>query len=125
MYSPIGIQRKSDPFRKKFRKKLTNVKAIFFGDSFIKLFGLLNDYSDSVLKTPHSIEVQKYKAASAKGLCREGNDNRAKILRTMGQIRRNAYENLDRLVFCFGSVDVHMSFYFKKFSKPLYVVLCI
>ena len=101
--------------------KLEHIKAIFFGDSFIKLFGLLNDYSDSILRTPHTIEVQKYKAASAKGLCREGNDNRSKILRTTEQIRRRSYPNLERLVFCFGSVDVHMSFYYKKFvqQQPL------
>jgi len=107
---------------------LSEVKAIFFGDSFIKLFGLLNEYSDSVLKTPRTIEVQKYKAASAKGLYREGNENRTKICQTMDYIRRQnsnhktnnlnkMYQHLERLVFCFGSVDVHMSFYFKKFAK--------
>ncbi len=115
------------------RQKFAHVKAIFFGDSFIKLFGLLNDYSDSVLKAPQRIEVQKYKAASAKGLCRDGNENRAKILKTIETVRRQnelhsssnhpskAYQNLERLVFCFGSVDVHMSFYFKKYvqGQPL------
>eukprot|EP00531_Pseudo-nitzschia_arenysensis_P006835 CAMPEP_0116146670 /NCGR_PEP_ID=MMETSP0329-20121206/17294_1 /TAXON_ID=697910 /ORGANISM="Pseudo-nitzschia arenysensis, Strain B593" /LENGTH=466 /DNA_ID=CAMNT_0003642445 /DNA_START=29 /DNA_END=1429 /DNA_ORIENTATION=+ len=119
------------------RQKFANVEAIFFGDSFIKLFGLLNDYSDSVLKAPQKIEVQKYKAASAKGLCRDGNENRAKIFKTIETVRRQnelrnnsnsnnnpstrAYQDLERLVFCFGSVDVHMSFYFKKYvqGQPL------
>ncbi len=105
----------------KHNHKLEHIGAIFFGDSFIKLFGLLNDYSDSITRTPHTIEVQKYKAASAKGLCREGNDNRAKIVRTAESIRGGNYSNLQRLVFCFGSVDVHMSFYYKKFvqQQPL------
>lgn len=118
-------------------KNLAHARAIFFGDSFIKLFGLLSEYTDSILKTPRTIEVQKYKAASAKGLCREGNENRAKILRTVESIRlrrqnqnqsrhpnrvdKKAYQNVERLVFCFGSVDVHMSFYYKKYveEKPL------
>ena len=105
-------------------QKFAHVKAIFFGDSFIKLFGLLNDYSDSVLKAPQKVEVQKYKAASAKGLCRDGNENRSKILKTIETVRRQNelrnnknYQNLERLVFCFGSVDVHMSYYFKKYAQ--------
>jgi hypothetical protein len=104
-----------------------NIRAIFFGDSFIKLFGLLNEYSDSVLHTPRTIEVQKYKAASAKGLLREGNENRTKIYRTIDSISNSNsnnnpttkanYQNLERLVFCFGSVDVHQSFYYKKYLQ--------
>mmetsp|Transcript_23424 Transcript_23424/g.55185 ORF Transcript_23424/g.55185 Transcript_23424/m.55185 type:complete len:469 (+) Transcript_23424:338-1744(+) len=103
-----------------------HVRAIFFGDSFVKLFGLLNDYSDSVLKTPRKIQVHKYKAASAKGLCREGNKNRADIERVLHKLSKDAgggpqaplpYPNLERLVFCFGSVDVHMSYYFKKYVR--------
>lgn len=122
--------------RRKHGHHHNRVKAIFFGDSFIKLFGLVNEYTDAVLKTPPTIEVQKYKAASAKGLCREGNENRRKICQTMEKIRlgsshqstnnnhndtkstpTSAYPNLERLVFCFGSVDVHMSFYYKKYVQ--------
>ena len=124
--------------RYKQEHQLAHAEAVFFGDSFIKLFGLLNDFSDS-LNNPRRIEVQKYKAASAKGLCREGNENRANIVKTVDFIRRQqdlssetaqkqrsnnhrpAYQHLERLVFCFGSVDVHMSYYYKKFvqDQPL------
>lgn len=111
--------------------QLAHVEAVFFGDSFVKLFGLLNDYSDT-LQTPRRIEVQKYKASSAKGLCRDGNVNRAKIVKAINFIRRQhdlnaqqrnfnnkqpAYQHLKRLVFGFGSVDIHMSFYYKKFVE--------
>lgn len=115
--------------------KLADVEAVFFGDSFIKLFDLLNEYSDA-LRSPRRIKVQKHKAASAKGLCREGNENRAKVVKTIDFIHsqydpnanaqqrnvndpRPAYQNLERLVFSFGSVDVHMFFYYKKFVQGL------
>jgi len=108
-----------------------DVEALFFGDSFIKLFALLSDYSDSVLKTSRRIEVHKYKAASAKGLCREGNENQNDIRARIEKLttttctsttnnnstNNNCYPNLERLVFCFGSVDVHMSYYYKKFVQ--------
>ena len=106
------------PVRRHYGSK-ESAKAVFFGDSFIKLFKLLNDYTDSVLKTRRRIEVHKYKGASAKGLCREDNENRKKIRYEVQNIRRkrshNAYHKVERLVFCFGSVDIHMSYYYKKF----------
>lgn len=121
--------KKGDGYRRtnghQHQQQHQHVRAIFFGDSFIKLFGLLNDYSDSVLKSPRKIEVHKYKAASAKGLCRDGNQNRADIRRIVHKLSRGGgsgggsplYPNLERLVFCFGSVDVHMSYYYKKYVQ--------
>ena len=63
-----------------------NIQAIFL-DSFIKLFGLLNDYYDDTVNTysshqyphphPHVIEVHKYKAALAKGLTKSQNEIRS------------------------------------------------
>ena len=116
--------------------EISHAKAVFFGDSSIKLFGLLNDYCDSIPSAPRPIEVHKYKAASAKGLTRGGNENREAILRTVAAIRRRGdpssrgngnrapsrpSQNPERLVFCFGSVDVHLSYYYKKYvqEQPL------
>ena len=77
-------------------------RAIFFGDSFIRLFGLV--------KNP-SITVKPFKGASAKGLTRAGNDNRLEIC----HIVKSRADRTDRWVFCFGSVDVNLSYYHKKF----------
>lgn len=104
----------NDRFRSLVYEERQNIKAIFFGDSFIKLFSLLNDYTDKVLQEPAQIEVHKYKGGTAKGLCREGNEN-AKSIQSI--IKKDGYSNLERLVFCFGSVDVHLSYYYKKFVE--------
>ncbi|OEU05740.1 hypothetical protein FRACYDRAFT_266977 [Fragilariopsis cylindrus CCMP1102] len=98
-----------------------NIQAIFFGDSFIKLFGLLNDFYDKQSlrrnSSNHVIEVHKYKAASAKGLTKSQNENSIHILKTISRINDKLYPKLERLVFCFGSVDVHMSYYYKKYVQ--------
>lgn len=78
----------------------------FFGDSFIRLFGLLNPDK----KDPH-IHLHAFKGASARGLGRPHNSNRAEILRVLSS------HNFDRAVFCFGSVDVHLSYYYKTYVK--------
>ena len=104
----------NDRFRSLVYEERQNIKAIFFGDSFIKLFSLLNDYTDKVFQEPAQIEVHKYKGGTAKGLCREGNEN-AKSIQSI--IKKDGYSNLERLVFCFGSVDVHLSYYYKKFVE--------
>ncbi len=56
------------------------------------------------MDSPH-IEVVPFKGGSAKGIGREENENRAKIQRLVNQVRP------ERLVFCFGSVDVHLSYF--------------
>ena len=85
----------------------TQQRVAFFGDSFIRLFGLLNEHS----KEGKVIQLRAFKGASATGIGREGNENRDVIQRTVQPGR------FDRVVFCFGSVDVHLSYYFKKYIK--------
>jgi len=77
-------------------------KILFFGDSFVRLF--------SLMKHSH-VEVQGFKGASSKGLGREGNGNRATILQQIQKYRP------ERIVLNFGSVDVHLSYYFTKYTK--------
>lgn len=79
-------------------------KVAFFGDSFVRLFGLL--------ERP-DVMVRGFKGGSAKGLGREGNENRDTILNFVDGPGRH----LERLVFVFGSVDVHLSFYYMKYVK--------
>ena len=79
----------------------------FFGDSFIGMF--------KVLAQSHPfVHVTKFKGASAKGIGRPNNDNRATI---ESIIRQELTTGKSRLVFCFGSVDVHLSYYYTRINN--------
>ena len=80
-------------------------KVAFFGDSFVRLFGLI--------ERP-DVYVRGFKGASAKGLGREGNENRDTI---RNFVEGPSGRHLERLVFVFGSVDVHLSYYYMKYVK--------
>lgn len=88
--------------QQRHRRPQADLKIMFFGDSFVRLFGLL--------KHPE-MRVEGFKGASSKGLGRESNENRASILKQIKQHRP------ERIVLCFGSVDVHLSYYFTKYVK--------
>lgn len=76
-------------------------KFAFFGDSFVRLFGLVEH---------PSINVRAFKGASAKGLGRSENENSHHIAQYLDQ-----QPHLERCIFSFGNVDVHMSFYYKTY----------
>jgi len=86
-----------------------NIKAYFFGDSFVRLFGLM--------KHPQ-LRIKGYKGATACGLSRQSNPNRRDILSILqrygGEERSN---RLEHIVFCFGNVDVHLSYFYKKYAS--------
>ena len=86
------------------KKKAFLVKNAFFGDSFVRLFGLIQH---------PSLRVTAFKGATAKGIGRLGNENRDTITRFV----RNHCNSLERCIFSFGSVDVHLSFYYKKYNQ--------
>lgn len=75
---------------------------IFFGDSFVRLFGLVEN---------PKMKVKAFKGASAKGLGRAGNENRDEITKQVQRLQP------DRIILCFGNVDLHLSFYFTKYTK--------
>jgi len=75
---------------------------MFFGDSFVRLFGLIEN---------SNVKVRSFKGASAKGIGREGNSNRTMIQQQVKQLKP------DRVVLCFGNVDIHMSYYYTKYVK--------
>ena len=79
------------------------LRYAFFGDSFVRLFGLIEH---------PALHVHGFRGASAKGLGRAGNENAETISR---YIRRN-HATLERCIFVFGSVDVHLSYYYKKYA---------
>lgn len=79
-----------------------NKRVLFFGDSFVRLFGLLQ-HAD--------LNVKAFKGASAKGLGRDGNQNRDFILQQVRQC------SPDRVLLSFGNVDVHLSYYYTKYAK--------
>jgi hypothetical protein len=66
----------------------------------------------------------KFKGAAAKGIGRQGNPNRFKIIDAIVRKTNNKSDKTNivnnqrtKLVFCFGSVDVHLSYYYKKVNK--------
>ena len=90
-----------------------NERICFIGDSFIRKFGLIKH---------RSIKVQGYKGASAKGLARTGNENREHIIKMLfganaGEDQDPGPCSYDRVVFNFGNVDVHLSYYYKLYGS--------
>jgi hypothetical protein len=91
-------------------QQLQKKQVIFFGDSFVRMFSLI-EHKD--------LTVRAFKGASAKGLGRIDNENRASIVRTVRTMMNNddgVVVEQRRLVFLFGSVDVHLSYYYKKYT---------
>jgi hypothetical protein len=70
-----------------------------FGDSFV--------YPFTLVKMP-GLSVYKFKGATARGISKSDNVNRMEIERVLGSAAMRGCS-----VFCFGSVDVHFSFYKK------------
>ena len=75
----------------------------FFGDSFVRLFGLVRH---------PEIQVQAFKGATCRGLGKQGNENREEIVRRLKPETRAA-------IFVFGNVDVHFSYYYSLHGKPV------
>ena len=98
---------------------------LFFGDSFVRLFTLVRHPDIKVAplpsnprarpaRTPRPLpQVTAYKGATAKGLTRDGNENRADIEQQLAARGGGAAA----AVFVFGSVDVHLSFYYNRYVK--------
>ena len=83
--------------------------TLFFGDSFVRLFGLVHEARQRGLQRRH---VHAFKGATAKGLTKAGHENRERIgtaLRRQPHVRT--------AVFVFGNVDVQHSYYFCKYRK--------
>lgn len=78
------------------RRPTTKHRVQFYGDSFIRIFTLV--------KSPH-MAVIPFKGGSAKGIGRDGNTNRDLMRVWVHETRP------ERLVLCFGSVDVHLSYF--------------
>ena len=71
--------------------------SLYFGDSFIGIFKLIDDPNN---------HIHKYKGATMKGLLKEDNENRINIIKTI-----NSYKNINCCIFSFGQVDLHFSYY--------------
>ena len=85
------------------RGRMPDGGFLFFGDSFVRIFTLVNH---------PEIFVKAYKGASAKGLTKDGNENREDILTSL-----NEHPSTQAAVFVFGNVDVHMSYYYCKHGR--------
>ena len=75
----------------------------FFGDSFVRLFGLVRH---------PDVSVQAFKGATCRGLGKEGNENRVEITRRLA-----AKPETKVAIFTFGNVDVHFSYYYSLHGK--------
>ena len=75
----------------------------FFGDSFVRLFGLVRH---------PDVSVHAFKGATCRGLGKEGNENRVEITRRLA-----AKPEAKVAIFTFGNVDVHFSYYYSLHGK--------
>ena len=86
------------------RSRGGNIKHLIYGDSFVRLFGLI---SSPLLR------VKAFKGATARGLSKPVNDNKKLIKNELSR-----FSNVTDVVFGFGNVDVHLSYYYKKYTIP-------
>ena len=84
-------------------ERLPEAGYLIFGDSFSRIFSLVRHAE---------IGIKPYKGGSAKGLTKPGNTNREDIAKTLAQ-----RPGTHTAVFVFGSVDVHMSYYYCKYGR--------
>ena len=74
--------------------------TLIIGDSFIGPFTLIDS---------PDVKFLKISGATLKGLTKVDNPNRKKII---DAIKKN--KKLRNVVFCFGNVDIHLSYYYKQ-----------
>ena len=81
------------------------IKTIAFGDSFV---GFLNLFSVS--------RVYRYSGKTLKGISKSGNET----IENIKDLIINKYNNfptVENYIFCFGNVDVHLSYFYDTFMK--------
>ena len=78
----------------------------FFGDSFVRLFGLVRH---------PEVSVHAFKGATCRGLGKRGNENREEIMRRLA----TRPEANKVAMFVFGNVDVHFSYYYSLHGKAV------
>lgn len=81
------------------------MSVLIFGDSFIGPFSLLD-----VKKHNNQIKLFKFKAATLKGITKEGHPNRKKIKKIIKK-----YRNARCVIFNFGQVDINNSHYYDRY----------
>lgn len=83
---------------------MNNYRHLVFGDSFINYLSLVKLF-----------DVNKYSGKTLKGLTKKDSPIKKKIFRSL-----NKYNVQGEAIFCFGNVDLHLSFYYDIFKKPEY-----
>jgi hypothetical protein len=74
-----------------------------FGDSFIGPFKLFQD---------NNLKIHKFTGATAKGLLKQNNPNRQKIISLLTNNK-----DISCAIFNFGQVDIYFSYFYKKYVK--------
>jgi hypothetical protein len=95
-------------YSKKEKNNHNDKKILVFGDSFSNTFKSFKD---------PNIKVFKYKGATAKGLTKIDNVNSQDIIKHINEY--NKYNEKGCLIFVFGNVDLHFSYYYNLLlQKP-------
>jgi hypothetical protein len=81
-----------------------NKKILIFGDSFIGPFTLLKD---------NRYIITKFKGGTLKGIIKQNNENHIKMMKIINKYKNN----IGGIIFFFGSVDIHFSYYYNNLFK--------
>lgn len=79
-------------------------KILIFGDSFIGPFRLIKD---------KRYVITKFKGGTLKGIIKPSNPNHIKMKQIINKYRNN----IDGIIFFFGSVDIHFSYYYNNLNN--------
>jgi hypothetical protein len=83
--------------------------TLLFGDSYVGIFSLVKTEENPDI----SVQVIKFKGATASGVGKTLNPNRLDVEKRISSCRGR----LKALMFNFGQVDVHLSYYYKRFIQ--------
>lgn len=87
---------------------MSNLKTLVFGDSFVNFLSLIKTF-----------KIKKFSGKTLKGITKKDSP----IFKIMSKMTKS-YRTND-IVFGFGNVDLHISFYYDLFTKPEYTSLDI
>jgi hypothetical protein len=83
---------------------MNNKKILIFGDSFIGPFTLIKD---------KRYIITKFKGGTLKGIIKPTNQNHIKMRKIINKYK----DNIEGIIFFFGSVDVHFSYYYNNINN--------
>lgn len=86
------------------KKNNKSDKILIFGDSFIGPFSLIKD---------KRLILKKFKGGTLKGIIKENGDNHKQMINLINRYKTE----LKGIIFFFGSVDIHLSYYYNYINN--------